>query len=156
MKARPVFISFPLCFLMLFILAEGITDVQSLDIDRLVTQLNPEIKKMMIEGKAPSATIALVSGDRIVWVGSFGYSNIWAKTPAVPRTVYLIGSTFKTMSMFALLQQMELGKFKLDDRVNDYLAEFKIKGEDPSRPVTFRHLLTHTSGLPADFGRHPV
>jgi len=156
MRTRSVFISLPLCFLMLFLLAEGITAVQSSDIDRMVTQLNPEIKQMMIEGKAPSATIALVSDDRIVWVGSFGYANIWAKTPAVPRTVYLIGSTFKAMSMFALLQQMELRKFKLDDRVNDYLAEFKIKGEDPSRPVTFRHLLTHTSGLPADFGRHPV
>jgi CubicO group peptidase (beta-lactamase class C family) len=58
--------------------------------------------------------------------------------------------------MFALLQQMELGKFKLDDRVNDYLADFKIKGENPSQPVSFRHLLTHTSGLPADFGPHPV
>lgn len=129
---------------------------QSIDIDALVAQLNPEIKRMMLEGKVPSATIALVSNDRIVWIGAFGYSNLWGQTPAVPSTVYLIGSTFKAMSMFALLQQMEQGKFKLDDRVNDYLDEFKIKGEELSQPITFRHLLTHISGLPADFGRHPV
>jgi CubicO group peptidase (beta-lactamase class C family) len=55
-----------------------------------------------------------------------------------------------------LLQQMEQGKFKLDDRVNDYLTDFKIQGEDPQHPVTFRHLLTHTSGLPGDFGPFPV
>jgi CubicO group peptidase (beta-lactamase class C family) len=60
------------------------------------------------------------------------------------------------MSTIALLQQMEQGKFKLDDRVNDYLTDFKIQGEDPQHPVTFRHLLTHTSGLPADFGAFPV
>src|SRR2546429_6312665 len=60
------------------------------------------------------------------------------------------------MSTIALLQQMEQGKFKLDDRVNDYLTDFKIQGEDPQHPVTFRHLLTHTSGLPADFGGFPV
>ncbi len=47
---------------------------------------------------------------------------------------------------------MERGKFKLDDRVSDHLSEFKIQGEDSSNPVTFRHLLTHVSGLPADFG----
>jgi len=89
----------------------------SIDIDRLIAQLEPEIQRMMLAGKIPSATIALVHEDRIIWTGAFGYSNLWAHTPAVPNTVYLIGSTFKTMSMFALLQQMEEGKFKLDDRV---------------------------------------
>ena len=69
---------------------------------------------------------------------------------------YLIGSTFKAMSTVALLQQMEQGKFKLDDRVNDYLTEFKIQNEDPKNPVTFRHLFTHTSGLPGGFGAFPV
>jgi len=101
-------------------------------------------------------TIALVAGDRIIWTGAYGYSNIWARTPAVPTTVYLIGSTFKAMSTVALLQQLEQGKFKLDDPVNNYLTDFKIQGEDPAHPVTFRHLLTHTSGLPADFGPFPV
>jgi len=128
----------------------------SIDIDRLIAQLEPEIQRMMLAGKIPSATIALVHEDRIIWTGAFGYSNLWAHTPAVPNTVYLIGSTFKTMSMFALLQQMEEGKFKLDDRVNNYLDEFKIQGENPSKPVTFRHLLTHASGLPGDFGPHAV
>jgi len=156
MRLRPFFVNFLIWILVLFLLAKGSPADQPLHTDRLVTQLNPEIRRMMLEGKVPSATIALVSGTRIAWIGSFGYSNIWAQTPAVPSTVYLIGSTFKTMSMFALLQQMEQGKFKLDDRVNDYLAEFKIEGEDPSKPVSFRHLLTHTSGLPADFGPHPV
>jgi len=111
---------------------------------------------MMLDGRIPSATIALVHEDRIIWTGAFGYSNLWAHTPAVPNTVYLIGSTFKTMSMFALLQQMEQGKFRIDDRVNHYLDEFKIQGENPRKPVTFRHLLTHVSGLPADFGPHAV
>jgi CubicO group peptidase (beta-lactamase class C family) len=129
---------------------------QSPDFDSLTEKMNFEIQKTMLEGKISSVTVALVSGDEIVWTGSAGYSNLWAQTPAVPSTVYLIGSTFKTMSMFALLQQMELGKFKLDDRVNDYLDEFKIVGETPENPVTFRHLLTHTSGLPEAYGAHLV
>jgi CubicO group peptidase (beta-lactamase class C family) len=156
MRPRPVFVNLLFWILGLLLLARGTFSAQSMDIHTLVAQLNPEIKQMMSDGKVPSATIALVSDNRIIWIGSFGHSNLWARTPAVPTTVYLIGSTFKTMSMFALLQQMEQGKFKLDDQVNDCLAEFKIKGEDHSLPVTFRHLLTHTSGLPGDFGRHPV
>ncbi len=142
--------------LVMSLLLPRISATQEVDIDSFVPKFETEIKKMMLEGKVPSATIALVSGDRIVWTGAYGYSNLWARTPAVPSTIYLIGSTFKTMSMVALLQQMEQGKFKLDDQVNDYLTEFKIQGEDPAKPVTFRHLLTHASGLPGDFGPHLV
>ena len=134
----------------------SLATAQKVDIDRVVAELEPEIHRTLLAGNIPSASIALTVGDRIVWTGAYGYSNLWARTPATPGTVYLIGSTFKAMSTIALLQQMEAGKFKLDDRVNDYLTDFKIQGEDPSHPVTFRHLLTHTSGLPADFGGFPV
>ncbi|PYS99774.1 MAG: hypothetical protein DMF63_09725 [Acidobacteria bacterium] len=129
---------------------------QTINIERVVTELEPEIQRMLVEGKIPSCSIALVSGDKIIWTGAYGYSNLWARTPATPSTVYVIGSTFKAMSTVALLQLMEQGKFKLDDKVNDYLTEFKIQGEDPKNPVTFRHLLTHTSGLPGGFGAYSV
>ena len=132
------------------------TAAQSINIDRAVADLEPEIQRTMLEGKIPSVAIALISGDRVIWSNAYGYSNLWARTPATTSTVYLIGSTFKAMSTIALLQQMEQGKFKLDDKVSDYMKDFKIQNEDPQQPVTFRHLLTHTSGLPADFGGVPV
>jgi len=129
---------------------------QTVDIDRVVTELEPEIQRALLAGSIPSASIALIAGDKVIWTNGYGYSNLWARTPATPNTVYLIGSTFKAMSTIALLQQMEQGKFKLDDPVNKYLSDFKIQGEDPQHPVTFRHLLTHTSGMPGDFGGFPV
>lgn len=133
--------------------ASIVVSAQNVNIERVAADLEPEIQRALLEGKIPSAAIALTVGDRIVWTGAYGNSNLWARTPATPTTVYLIGSTFKAMSTIALLQQMEQGKFKLDDRVNDYLTDFKIQNEDPKNPITFRHLLTHTSGLPGgDFG----
>jgi CubicO group peptidase (beta-lactamase class C family) len=129
---------------------------QTVDIAHVVSELEPEIQRMLLAGNIPSASIALTAGDKVIWTNAYGYSNLWARTPATANTVYLIGSTFKAMSTIALLQQMEQGKFKLDDPVNNYLTDFKIQGEDPQHPVTFRHLLTHTSGLPADFGGFPV
>src|SRR6266498_4949779 len=136
--------------------APGIIAAQTVNIDRVIAEVEPEIQRTLLEGKIPSASIALIAGDRVIWTGAYGYSNLWARTPATTNTVYLIGSTFKAMSTIALLQQMEQGKFKLDDPVNRYLTDFNIQGEDPQHPVTFRHLLTHTSGLPGDFGPFPV
>ena len=128
---------------------------QNIDVNKLAADLEPEIRRALVEGNIPSATIALVSGDKVIWTGAYGESNLRARTPATVNTVYLIGSTFKAMSTVALLQQMEQGKFKLDDPVNKYL-DFKIQNEDPKNPITFRHLLTHTSGLTGDFGAVPV
>jgi CubicO group peptidase (beta-lactamase class C family) len=126
------------------------------DDPRLAAVLDPEIERSLKAGRIPSLAVACVSGDRFVWTRSAGLANIRVKTPAACDTVYLIASTFKTMSATALLQLMDQGKFKLDDRVNDYLDGLEIKGENKRTPVTFRHLLTHTSGLPTDFGRHAV
>lgn len=128
---------------------------QTINTDRVVAELEPEIRRALLAGNIPSASIALIAGDRVIWTGSYGESNLWARTPATANTVYLIGSTFKTMSTVALLQQMEKGKFKLDDPVSKYL-DFKIQNDDPNNPVTFRNLLTHTSGLTGDFGAVPV
>ncbi len=123
---------------------------------RLSALLDPEIDRSLKVGRIPSMAVVCVAGDRIVWTRSAGLANIRVKTPAACDTVYLIASTFKTMSATALLQLMDQGKFKLDDRVNDYLTGLQIEGESKRYPVTFRHLLTHTSGLPTEFGRHAV
>lgn len=123
---------------------------------RLAAILDPEIERALKLGRIPSMAVVCVSGDRIVWTRSAGLSNVRVKTPAACDSVYLIASTFKTMSATALMQLMDQGKFKLDDRVSDYLTDLKIEGENKRYPVTFRSLLTHTSGLPTDFGRHSV
>jgi len=140
----------------LVLLSPGLTSAQTVDVNRVVAELEPEIQRMLVAGNIPSTSVALISGNRVIWSNGYGYSNLWARTPASPNTVYLIGSTFKAMSTVALLQLMEQGKFKLDDPVHNYLGDLKIQGEDPQRPITFRHLLTHTSGLPGDFGGFPV
>ncbi len=144
-----------LCGLLLAV-DSGHALAQEIDLGQLASELEPAIHTMMTDGQVPSAAIALVVGDRTVWTNAYGYANLWAETPAVSETVYLIGSTFKAMSTMALLRRMEQGDFELDDAVTNYLDDLEIRSEDPGDPVTFRHLLTHTSGLPGAFGPYLV
>ncbi len=129
---------------------------QSPEIARIAARFDSEIRRALIDGAIPSLAVAVTDRRGELWSRAYGQSNLWARTPASTRTVYLIGSTFKAQSTVALLQQMEAGHFALDDPVGDHLDDLVIRGEDPDRPVTFRHLLTHTSGMPVDFGGHPV
>ncbi len=121
----------------------------------VVARLEEEIRRSMLDGGIPSVAAAITDRAGTLWAGAFGFSNLWARTPASTNTYYLIGSTFKAQSTIALLQQLESHGVRLDEAVGGY-AGLEIRGEDPERPVTFRHLLTHASGMPVDFGPHPV
>src|SRR5207245_7895543 len=109
----------------LVLLAPKSALAQTVNIDRVAAELEPEIQRALLAGNIPSASIALISGDRVIWSNAYGYSNLWARTPATPNTVYLIGSTFKAMSTIALRQQMEQCRCQLQARANDYLTAFK-------------------------------
>lgn len=66
---------------------------------------------------------------------------------ATETTVYDLASLTKPLAttlLFAI--EMEAGRVSLDDPVSAWLAEMD---RDDKRAIALRHLLTHTSGLPA-------
>ena len=63
--------------------------------------------------------------------------------------LFWIASLAKPMTAAALMMLVDEGQMQLDDPVETYLPEFKGQWlARPKRPVTVRHLLSHTSGLP--------
>src|SRR5215211_5972474 len=59
--------------------------------------------------------------------------------------MFLLGSISKPINVTAVMTLFDQGKFRLEDRVKEYLPAFTGEGRDD---VTIRHLLTHVSGLP--------
>src|SRR4029077_12096650 len=51
---------------------------QTVNVDRVVSELEPEIQRMMLAGNIPSCSIALISGDKVIWSNAYGYTNLWA------------------------------------------------------------------------------
>ena len=64
-----------------------------------------------------------------------------------PQTVFRIASISKTMTAIGVLQLRDAGRLDLDDAVNKHLTSFRIEPPADGRDVTFRDLLTHTSGI---------
>lgn len=68
------------------------------------------------------------------------------RVPARTDTLWDLASISKLFTTIVVLQQAETGRVSLDAPVAHYVPEFATGGKEA---VTIRHLLTHTSGLPA-------
>lgn len=65
-------------------------------------------------------------------------------------TIYSIASVTKTMTGFLAANAVLEKKLNLEDDIRDYLKSDYQNLEFQSQPIKIKHLLTHTSGLPAE------
>lgn len=63
------------------------------------------------------------------------------------NTIFDLASLTKLFTATVILQLVERGVIGLDDRISDYFTSYAAPGRDA---VSIRHLLSHTSGLPAE------
>jgi CubicO group peptidase (beta-lactamase class C family) len=116
-------------------------------------ELEELVHREMERGKVPGLAIALVKGSEIVWSKGYGYADLESTAPITPSTVFHVQSVTKPVVATALMQWHERGRFGLDNPANSHLGPVRIQNEWEDRvPVTVRHLLTHTSGLPVYIG----
>jgi D-alanyl-D-alanine carboxypeptidase len=99
----------------------------------------------------PGLSIGIVLDQQLVWAKGFGFANVAAQTPTTPSTIYRIASITKLFTSTAIMQLRDAGKLQLDDPITKHLAWFELQNHFPDAPpITLRHLLTHTSGLPRE------
>lgn len=97
----------------------------------------------------PGAVALVAQGERLIAHEALGMAHPAAGLPMAKDTIFDLASLTKvTATLPAVLLLLEEGALRLDDPVSRFLPAF------PSPEVRVRHLLTHTSGLPADFPIH--
>ncbi len=98
--------------------------------------------------RIPGLSVGIVYNGKLVYQRGFGYADVESKIPATPKTCYRIASISKTFTAVAIMQLVEQGKIRLDDRVEKYLPWFKAKNKRiDSSSITVRQLLSHTAGV---------
>ncbi|HEX2209934.1 MAG TPA: serine hydrolase domain-containing protein [Longimicrobium sp.] len=98
-------------------------------------------------GSFPGASLAVGRWGMVVLEQGMGRTGAGGGEVDPDRTVYDIASLSKVVgTTTAVMLLVEDGRMSLDDPVQAYLPEFQGYNKDR---VTIRHLLTHTSGLPA-------
>ncbi|MEJ5367037.1 MAG: serine hydrolase domain-containing protein [Bryobacteraceae bacterium] len=122
-------------------------------------RLHRHFEQLAASGERPGAITLIVRNGRIVDWRTYGFRDVENRLPMEKDTIVHIYSMTKPVTSVAVMMLVEEGKIALDDRVDKFIPEFKdlkvYKGGtvdrpelmDPARPMTVKHLLTHTSGL---------
>lgn len=91
----------------------------------------------------PGTGLAVRTGDGAWWSGSSGIAELQTDKDMEPGFGFRVGSNTKPIVAAVVLQLVDEGLLKLDDKVEAFFPEYPQWGE-----VTVRHLLSMQSGIP--------
>ena len=118
-----------------------------------LAQLDAQLAAVVRERNLPGLSAGVVYDQELIWAKGYGYADLERRLPAEADSIYEIGSITKLFNAVMLMQLRDAGKLNLDDPIEKYLPEFKMKSSFPDqRPPTFRQVVSHTAGLPREYG----
>src|SRR6056297_3137776 len=91
--------------------------------------------------------IGVVKDGQIVHVKGYGTTSVDSKTGVTAHTPFGIASNSKAFTSAALALLVDQGKIKWEDKVIDYIPEFKMYNDYVTNNFNIQDLLTHRSGL---------
>jgi CubicO group peptidase (beta-lactamase class C family) len=128
------------------------------------TQAIAELLNQATEaGDVPGVVVAAATADGPIYTGGFGVRDVASGAPMTADTVVWIASMTKAVTGACAMQLVEQARLSLDGPIASVLPELGevqvLEGFAPDgrprlrptkRPITLRHLLTHTSGYVYD------
>ena len=114
-------------------------------------------------GEVPGVVAMAATKNETIYQGAFGARQLPGGSAMTVDSVFWIASMTKAVTTTAAMQQVERGKLDLDRPIAEVLPELKtpkvLEGFDAAgepklraakRPITLRHLITHTAGFGYD------
>lgn len=114
--------------------------LKSINIDRLV-------ERTMVAYQVPGIAVGIVKDGKVVFAKGYGVRELGRPGKVDVDTLFGIASNTKAFTTAALAILVDEGKLHWDDKVIDYLPEFRLYDAYVTREFTIRDLVTHRSGL---------
>jgi CubicO group peptidase (beta-lactamase class C family) len=110
------------------------------------------LQRAVDQGQYAGAVTLIARRGSIVQWQALGYRDVARSEPMRVDAIFQIYSMTKPITSVAALMLMEEGRLTLDDPVSRFLPEFarmQVLERPAVRPITIRHLFTHTAGFAA-------
>ncbi len=130
-------------------------NVASGDSDANFANYDSAISQFMKTHRVPGLSIAVTHRGKLAFARGYGYADVANKELVDRESLFRIASISKPITAVAILQLIEQGKLKLDDKIFDVLdfnadIEATKNFDSRLREITIRHLLEHRGGWDRD------
>ena len=105
------------------------------------------VREALESFNVPGAAVAIVRGDRIAYMGTFGVRTLGDDARVTPQTKFLLGSLTRTMTATVLAALVDDGLLDWDGPVVDWLPTFQLSDPTLAPQVRVRDLMNHGSGV---------
>jgi len=95
----------------------------------------------------PGIAVAIIKDGKVIHSKGYGVRSLNTMQPVDENTLFGIASNSKAFTAAALGILVDEGKIKWDDKVRNYIPEFKLYSPFVTEEFTIRDLLTHRSGM---------
>jgi len=114
----------------------------------LLDEFRTYVEDVLVRFDVPGAAIAVVQGDKVVFLEGFGVRARGSDAPITPQTRLMIGSVSKTMTTLLMAQLVDAGLMTWDTPVQTILPQFAVADPQISAQMTVRNLVCSCSGVP--------
>jgi CubicO group peptidase (beta-lactamase class C family) len=112
-----------------------------------IRELDDAIAAALIEDRIPGMSVAVIENGALALVKGYGVSDVAAKTPVTPETLFRSGSVAKSFIAIAATILIEEGKLSLDTPLTQLAPEIPVVNPfGKTDPVRLVHLMEHTAG----------
>ncbi|GGK56325.1 serine hydrolase [Rufibacter glacialis] len=111
------------------------------------SQIDELAQRTMQAFKVPGISVGVVKDGKVVHAQGYGVRSLNSGEKTDAHTRFGIASNTKAFTATALGLLVDAGKLNWDDKVQDYIPEFKLYNPYVTEEFTIRDLLTHRSGL---------
>jgi len=114
----------------------------------LKSAVSAYFKEAIASGDIVGAGVGIVHGDSILISDGFGKRSINGSQTVNGETLFRLGSLSKGFAGVLAAQIKHEGKLDWNDRVSDYLPDFRLGDKNNTEHITLANILSHTSGTP--------
>ncbi|MVM29040.1 serine hydrolase [Spirosoma sp. HMF4905] len=111
------------------------------------SQIDALVQRTLTTFDVPGIAVAVIKDGKVVHLKGYGVRSLKTHQPVDENTLFGIASNSKAFTAAALGILMDEGKLNWDDKVIDYIPEFRMYNPYVTAEFTIRDLLTHRSGL---------
>ena len=110
----------------------------------LTNRIDQAVREAMANSKIPGLGLGVVKDGEVLIAKGYGTARLENDVPATERTMFQSGSVGKQFTAAGIMALVEEGKLNLDQSITTVIEEVPQSWQ----PITIRHLLTHSSGVP--------